>query len=116
MINPKLIYDIEHFDDADNFYSIIKTNARKNPYHIVYGHFFEYDNLFVYRTVVIMNTIVKSSGEYNKCKLKDLAKPKFEEYYKFKYVVDAYNTVNILNKNYSPDNHDEDDDDISSSN
>lgn len=114
MINPKLIYDIEHFDDADNFFSIIKTNKRKNPYHIIYGHFFEYENLFVYRTVMILDTIIRSSGEYCKCKLSDLAKPKFEEYYKFKYVVDAYNTVNLLNKNYSQNEPTEEDDNSSS--
>lgn len=113
MINPKLIYDIEHFDDADNFFSIIKTPLRKNPYHIIYGHFFEYENLFIYRSVYYKNLLIRYSGEYNKCKLSDLAKPKFEEYYQFKYFADVYNTVQILNDNYNKDDEVESSSDLS---
>lgn len=115
MINPKLIYDIEHFDEADNFYSIIKTKANKNPYKIIYGHFFEYDNLFIYRSVHFIKTLTRLSSEYNKCRLKDLAHPKLEEYYKFKYIVDAYNTVSMLNKNYKKEKPEEPDDSDNSS-
>ena len=106
MINPKLIYDIEHFDDANNFFSIIKTPLRKHPYHIIYGHFFEYENLFIYRKVYFKDTLIRYSGEYNKCKLSDLAKPKLEEYYQFKYFVDVYNTVKLLNEhNYNEEDN-----------
>lgn len=91
------LYDLKHFDNYDNFFTVLKKTKR---YVGVYGHFYSFDNSFIYIDIVNgKENISKNKKIFYKCNISDLAKPTSDaiSFYKFNKYDDLKYTLDILN-------------------
>lgn len=89
--NVSSVFDSNNFDTYSNFYTILKkeTNSKKK-HKVIYGHFFDNDNLFIYKS--------EHQTKFNKYNIVNsymLAKTDIEEFYFFN---DSYSAQYVANQ------------------
>ena len=101
-------YDIENFDKYDNFYTIRKRVMPDNSTHlsIIYGHFFDDDDLFLFKNVYTDIVEISYVDEFNMCKREDLLPSASNRFYRFGSYNAAKHTLSVIKANKEDDGSD----------
>lgn len=79
------IHDNSTFNEYDNFYTIkMEFINDKLYYRIIYGHFYDDNNYFLYKTTNEENDqFCRINQNLHRCKILELYKPKNDNYFIF---------------------------------
>lgn len=119
-MNVSKNYDLEHFDDYNNFYTILQKTVRvfervqddenvkpqfvlkgeRTKFEPIWGHFYNDENHFIYQKVYRkkVQNMYRNLKHYM-CNLRDLAKPLHSNFYKFENLEECDLTIEELQNN-----------------
>lgn len=101
-------YDNENFVKYDNFYTIRNKVTPDNVSHlsIIYGHFFDDHDLFLFKNVYTDIVDISYVDDFNICKSDELLSSASNKFYRFNSYNEVKHTLNTIKASRKDDGSD----------